>query len=60
MKAKNFNRLRRKKLINISARMPENRWFYLLTGKTTNFPPQAGLGFITFFWKVMKNKNNPE
>jgi len=20
---------------------------------------KAGLGFITFFWKVMKNKNNP-
>ena len=23
------------------------------------FPPYAGLSFITFVWKVMKNKNNP-
>jgi hypothetical protein len=29
--------------------------------KFSNFSRrQAGLGFITFFWKVMKNKNNPE
>ncbi|MDH3885523.1 MAG: hypothetical protein OET63_14985 [Desulfobacterales bacterium] len=60
MKAKNFNRLRRIEKFTVKAKVktlgqvPSYKFSYLFFSRR-----MAGLSFITFFWKVMKNKDNP-
>jgi len=61
MKAKKFNRLRRKNIIALKLKFVQENIFPAVKYIEIFPARRAGLGFATFFWKVAKkrNPNNP-